>query len=188
MLISRFDTTNIEALISEYETKNNFAFPNQYREFLLKYNGGKTPKTKFKINRITSDLKGFYGLGNASEFLNYSIFDSMGRIDDFLEDEMLPISSNVFGDYVTIGVGKDNNGKIFFFYHDRQNKYFELSEDFKTFVNKCKSEKIGHVKTIEERLVAYIERWEEEPSQTTRKAWQDEIDEKAAINQEELSF
>ena len=186
MLISRFDSTNIAELISEYEAKNKFAFPDQYREFLLKYNGGDTPKTKFKIGRIASDLRGFYGLGNAGEFLNYRVFDSMGRIDDFLEDEMLPIGKNVFGDFVTIGVGKDNNGRVFFTYHDRPKKYFELTGDFKAFVGKCKSEQVGHIRTIEERRVSYTKKLGEEPSKETVGLWQAEIDEKANKHQEEL--
>ena len=189
MLISKFESTNIEQYINEYESKKSFAFPTQYKEFLLKFNGGDTPKTKFKVNRVSSNLRGFYGLGNASDFLNYSLFDSMGRMEDFLEDEMLPIGSNSFGDYITIGIGTDNNGKVYFLYHDREKKYIELTEDFKTFVGKCKSEEIGHIRTIEERKATFIENWsEDEITQEMIGDWQSEIDKYSKMNQEKLVF
>jgi len=187
MLISKFDNTNIEKHISDYEAKYIFSFPAQYKEFLLKYNGGDTPDTKFKIGRVSSNLKGLYGLGSAGKLLNYAIFNDMDRIKDFLEDEMLPIGSNAFGDYITIGVGQGNGGKVFFLYHDRAKKYIELTEDFKTFVSKCKSEEIGNVMTIDERKALLIENCRgDKISQEKIDAWQAEIDKYTNIHQEEL--
>ena len=86
-----------------------------------------------------------------------------------------------------IGTGKENNGKIFFYYHDRPKKYIELTDDFNTFIKKCKSEKIGHIKTIEERKATLIEHGNEEnitPGWIRR--WQEEIDRYSNIHQEEL--
>jgi len=187
MLISKFDITDIEETLSDYEMKNGFAFPTQYREFLLKFNGGDTPDTRFKISKISSDLKGFYGLGNAGKYLNYTVFDSMDKIRDFLECEMLPIGSNSFGDYIVIGVGAENNGKVYFLYHDKPKKYIELTEDFKTFVGKCKSKKLGHIKTIDERKASMIENgMGDKIKQTLIDTWQAEIDEYGNMIQEEL--
>ena len=189
MLISKFDLTDIEQHINEYELKNAVTFPAQYKEFLLKFNGGNTPKTKFKINRVSSNLKGFYGLGNAGEFLNYRLFDRMGKIEEFLEDEMLPVGSNAFGDYLTIGIGTDNNGKVYFIYHDREKRYIELTEDFRTFIGKCKSDEIGHIRTIEERKATFVENWgEDEITQEMINDWQAEIDKYNNMHQEKLVF
>ena len=189
MLISRFDTADIEKHVGDYEAKNGFAFPAQYREFLLKFNGGNTPKTNFRMNKVSSDLEGFYGLGNARESLNYESFDSMDMIRDFLDDGMLPIGSNSYGDYITIGIGGDNNGKVYFLYHDRAKKYKELAEDFKTFVGNCKSKKIGHVYTIEERKATVLSH---DPNCTIEQYeiddWQEEIDMYSNMKQEELVF
>ena len=187
MLISKFDNTDIKKHISDYETRNMFVFPIQYKEFLLSYNGGKTPDTKFKINRIFSNLKGLYGLGNAEKSLNYSSFDNMDRIKDFLEDKTLPIGSTVFGDYIVIGIGSDNNGKVFFMYHDREKKHIELTEDFRSFISKCNSSKIGHIRTIEERKQSLISNGiGDEITQERIDGWQAEIDEYGNIHQEEL--
>jgi hypothetical protein len=187
VLISKFDNTDIERLIDEYEAKRKFIFPEQYKVFLLKYNGGSTPVTKFKIGKTSSDLKGFYGLGGADKHLNYTMYDSMDRIGDFLEDEMLPIGDTMFGDYILIGVGADNNGKVYYLYHDRPKRYIKLTEDFKAFVDACKSEILKPPRTIEERKAAMIANGLGDKINPIGIAeWQKGIDRYAAIHQEEL--
>jgi len=186
MLISKFGTTDIDNIINIFEAKYSINFPDQYREFLRKYNGGNTPKSKFKINKISSDIKGFYGLGDINTGLNYSFFEKTHALGDFLEDEVIPIASNSFGDIILIGIGDSNNGKVFFLYHDRNKKYIELTEDFITFLKKCKSEKIGHVKTIEERIESMKAKGYESRIPGLIPVWQAEIDKYADIHQEEL--
>lgn len=184
MLISKFDNTNVERYIKEYEEKYNLTFPEQYRKFLLKYNGGRTPKTKFKINRVNSGIRALYGFNKADEHYN---FDKFRKLDDFITMNVIPIGGTVFGDYVVIGIGEDNYGKIMFKYHDSPSGPKELTEDFATFVSKCKSDKIGHIPTIEERieLLKKNESWDvlENPPMKT---WQNEIDLYSNMNQEEL--
>ena len=187
MLISKFNTENMEERVREFEAKYSFVFPEQYRSFLLKYNGGKTPNTEFRINKVSADVEGFYGLGNATQYHNYSSFESMDGLEDWLKDSVLPIAENSFGDYIMIGIGNTNNGKVYFYYHDRQKKYIELSENFKMFISKCKSEKIGRIRSIEERYASMISKGRKEfIDKDLIKIWQDEIDEYAGIHQEEL--
>ena len=187
MLISKFDATDIEVYMEDFENKYKFKFPEQYKMFLLKYNGGETPESKFRINKVASHISGFYGLGEADEYHNYSFLEKTNNVTRFLKDDMLPIGYNDFGDYIMLGIGEDNNGKIFFYYHDRPKKYIELSEDFITFTKKCKSEKIGHIMTIEERKELLIKNGKEENiTPEWIEAWQEEIDEYANIHQEEL--
>jgi hypothetical protein len=59
MLISKFSNSDVEENINDFESRYSFKFSEQYRNFLKKYNGGDTPDTKFKINKVSSDLKGF---------------------------------------------------------------------------------------------------------------------------------
>jgi len=187
MLISKFVTSNIEEYIEEFETKYKFKFPEQYKKFLIDYNGGETPDTEFRINRISSDISGFYGLGEAKEHYNYSQFEKAGHIQEFLEDDVIPIGENSFGDYVMLGIGESNNGKIFFRYHDRPRKDIELTDDFITFTKKCKSEKIGHIMTIEERKEMLIRNGKEKNiTPDWIEAWQEEIDRYSNIYQVEL--
>ena len=71
MLISRFDNTNVEEHIAQLEKQYNIVLPEEYKRFLLKYNGGETPETKFRLNKVNSDITAFYGLGNADKIYNF---------------------------------------------------------------------------------------------------------------------
>ena len=48
MLIAKFQTHGIADEISKIEDQHGIKFPEQCKDFLLHYNGGCTPKTKFK--------------------------------------------------------------------------------------------------------------------------------------------
>lgn len=64
MLISKFSNCNVEEKIIDIEKQYKIILPTQYKNFLHKYNGGYTPKTKFKVGKISSDLRGFFGIGD----------------------------------------------------------------------------------------------------------------------------
>lgn len=139
MLISAFDTKGIEALVEEFENNNSFEFPESYKAFLLRYNGGRTPDSGFSIGDITSDIRGFYGLGAADEFLNYSFYVQTYKLDEFIEDGFIPIADNVFSDDIVMGIQEDNKGKIYMRYSDIAKQYVLLCEDFSSFVRQCAS-------------------------------------------------
>lgn len=190
MLISRFDNTNIEEHIATFEKQYNIILPEEYKRFLLKYNGGETPDTKFRINKISSDVRAFYGLGNANRYYNYQrLIDNMNILEEYIKDDMLPIATTVFGDYITIRIGKEENGSVFFKYHDRGKKYIKLTDTLCEFVTKCKSEKIGHIRTIEERKQDMIAAgFGRRITEEKIKLWQAEIDKYAHIHQEEFEL
>lgn len=119
MLISKFDNTNIKQEVEKFEKKYNFTFPNIYKSFLLKYNGGETPNTDFKIKRISSDIRAFYGFGKADQYYHFNLIENDNQFQNWIKNNIIPIATNVSGDYIIIGIGKDNKGKIFFCYHDR---------------------------------------------------------------------
>ena len=52
MLISKFSNYNVEEKIIDLERQYEIILPTQYKNFLHKYNGGYTPKTKFKAGKI----------------------------------------------------------------------------------------------------------------------------------------
>ncbi len=190
MLISRFDNTNIEEHITLLEKQYNIVLPDEYKRFLLNYNGGMTPKTKFRINKVSSDVRGFYGLGNADKYYNFQkLIDNMNILEDYIEDNMLPIATTVSGDDIVIGISKEENGCIFFKYHDRGRKYIKLADTLCEFVSKCKSEKIGHIETIEERKQRLIANGlGRRITESLIAAWQREIDKYANIHQEEFKL
>lgn len=187
MLISKFDSINIVEDIRIFEKKYDLKIPDQYKKFLEKYNGGKTPNTNFKINRISSDISGFYGFGEVEKFYNYKSIEEKISFKEWVGDDMLPIGKNTFGDYIMLGIGKENNGEIYFYYHDRDKKYIKLVDDIKTFVSICKSKRVGHIRTIQERRNDMIKLGKGDRITPQKLAgWQAEIDEFVNIHQEEL--
>ena len=187
MLISKFSTENIEQEIEAFEQKHRFTFPDQYRSFLLKYNGGYTPKTSFKVGRNESDIRGLIGLGAAEKYYNYAYHETFISMDEHLANGFLPIAENSFGDSVLLGLAPHNEGKIYFYYHDRPKKYIELAKDFMTFVKKCKSEPIGHIRSIEERRANMAANGRADMiTDGLVSLWQAEIDKFKNLHQEEL--
>lgn len=185
MLISKFENKDIEFHLKAFETKYCFDFPNIYRQFLLKYNGGHTPDTKFNLNRISSDITGFYGLGDAK--LNFIFFEQTQTIENYLTDKVIPIASNSYGDNIFIGIADDMIGKIYFSHHDKTKNYKLLSEDFTNFIKNCKSKTIGYIRTIEERKQSMIENGlGDRITLQSIKGWQDEIDLYGSMIQEKV--
>ena len=71
--------------------------------------------------------------------------------------------------------------------HDRRKKYIKLTDTLCEFASKCKSEKIGHIRSIDERKQSMIAKgMEKYITEATIKGWQAEIDVYANIHQEEF--
>lgn len=186
MLISKFDTTNMEENIREFQEKYNIQLPEEYKKFLVCYNGGITVNTTFQINRVSSNIVGFYGLGNADKEFHFKQFDQMGMLREYIARGVLPIAYNDFGDKIAIGINHENTGRIYFLYHDMR-KNVELATEFKEFIDKCKSEKIGHIPSIEERKKRMIENgFGDKITENSIKGWQAEINQYKNIYQEKV--
>lgn len=186
MLISKFDTKNIKENIKAFEERHNIQLPSDYKKFLTCYNGGITVDTTFRINKISSDVVAFYGLGNVDTEFNFKQFETMGMLSDYIEEGVIPIAYNDFGDKIVIGINADNVGIIYFLYHDMRKKV-ELTSQFNEFIQKCKSEKVGYIPSIEERKKMMIENGlGDKINENSIKGWQDEIDEYKNINQEKV--
>lgn len=78
MMISKNDTADIEDKISAFEERFHISLPEQYRSFLLKYNGGITPETEFKYKRTAIDIRAFYGIGQSIDYYSFdNIFETI---------------------------------------------------------------------------------------------------------------
>lgn len=189
MLISKFNNEDIENAIQEMEERYSFVFPVEYRIFLKKYNGGKTPDTSFHLQGISSDIQAFYGLAKADMNYNISMLENTPLFSDMIDNNLFPIAINSFGDYLLIGLCGDNTGKIYFCYHDTSKGNIELSSRLSSFFSSCQSQKIGHIRTIEERI-ADMKRLGKgnKITEVKLKCWQKEIDEYSQIKQEKLPY
>ena len=173
MLIKPFDVANIELKIVRFEESYHIKFPQQYREFLVKYNGGITPQTSFRVKpRKIENVSGFYGLGVADDW------DLMAHpcLEDFLCEGYLPIAEDDFGNDYLIGVGRENHGKIYF-YDQEEQKAELVRENLKTFVLSCESKKPKKVRSIAEREASMAAKGRSQfVDDELRAAWQAEID------------
>lgn len=183
MLIAKFADGNMESRIEEFEKEYHITLPNQYREFLLTYNGGYTPRTKFKAGKESSDIRGFYGVGDVK-----LSFDSL-EIGEWTKQGYLPIAVDSFGNYIAIGLNIFKNGKIYFGDHEKGYKMTCIAENLKIFMEKCKSEQISDKfrLSVEEREAALIARGRGDIiTDALRQMWQEEIDKYKDMIQEEV--
>lgn len=186
LMISRFDTVNIEEKLAEFENTYGITLPEQYRIFLRKYNGGETPETCFKIGKEDSVIRAFYGIGDVI----YSFSSIEEFIPNFLEKQFLPIAVDVFGNYIVIGLEKKKDGQIWFCDHEKGFKATYLTADFKEFAKKVKSKKIDVefcTRSVEVREKNMIANGNEHLiTDRLRKIWQEEIDKYSNIKQERV--
>lgn len=183
MLISKYSCNDSEKQITEFENRYSISIPNEYRAFLMKYNGGDTPKTTFKVKKVSSDVVAFFGIGNVRES-----FEQL-MLNEWIGKEILPIARDSFGNYIILGLGEENIGQVFFADHEKGYEFEYLTKSFKEFVKKCKSDVISDAskRSIKEREEILIAKGRGHIiTDSLRAAWQKEIDKYANMNQEEV--
>ena len=151
MLISKYGNGSTE-LVSEFESRHGIELDEEYRSFLVKYNGGDTPNTHVGIRGCSTDLRYLYGI-NTEE----GIEDHL-QIPVWENKQYLPIGTDSFGNYFVIELSDENKGKIYFCDHERGFSVRQISDSFKLFLAKCKSGEINpHARaTPEERETTLI--------------------------------
>lgn len=178
MLISKYGNGSVEK-IEEFERKYGIIFDEEYRIFLIKYNGGDTPKTAFRKAKRKETLTCLFGINTKN-----SIEEKMKYCDS---DVYFPIGEDIWGNFYAIGITEQNRGVIYFCDHEKGFKEEIIANSTKEFFSMCKSEKIGHIRTIDERKKAVIEagNWDK-VTEKTIEGWQKEIDKYKNIKQEEV--
>lgn len=182
MLLSKFgggDTRRIEGL----EARFSIRLPEAYRNFLLRYNGGHTPRTNLRRGRVSSDIRGFYGLGPVPLSL-----DGL-PLEEWVSRALLPIAKNTFGDFFCLCARGDQYGQVVFCDHERGMAAQPLANGFPAFLALCKSSVIpeGARRSIEERRAALIANGREAAITPALVAmWQAEIDRYGGMVQEEV--
>lgn len=183
MLISKNKNTINEEIIEQFEKSNNFILPESYKKFLLRYNGGETYETTF--NRI--EISNIYGINtndmyDLSNNLKYEIPETL--LEKY---NLLNIADSILGDYICIRINDPNDDSVWFKYHDKPTKPKKLADSFIEFIQKCKSKKIGHIPSIEERWDRVTKAGNKDKiTQRIVIGWQKEIDYLSSLNQEEV--
>lgn len=133
LLISKFDTSDIEQKMDLFEKQYHISLPGQYRDFLRKYNGGFTPGAYFLCEGVElCDVPEFRGLGDVP----IPFWDQ--NVQKYIKWDLLPIAYDGLGMDILIGIGDENYGKIFN-YNSNMWALYEW-EDLRTFLACCYSE------------------------------------------------
>jgi len=108
--------------IQKFEEKINSILPYDYRNFLLKYNGGKPkdyifPETEKLYSLALDEL---YGLDVEKDVKdlnwNYDILNGYERI----MNQFIPIGNAINGDQFVLGVKGDFKGKVYLWDHNEE--------------------------------------------------------------------
>lgn len=130
--------------IKKIEKKYNIIFPNDYKKFLLKYNGGHVRVSNFDgfiiQNIYEKDQRGNIPFFYSLDQINYQISDEELEYQDILKMDFFPIaSSDGYEAELLIGKGKDNFGKIYYYNRYMGSPKFNyihyLCESFTDFIN-----------------------------------------------------
>lgn len=98
-----------------------FKLPKDYREFLLKYNGGKPSSNCFSFSDDETDgsvIQSFFGIHGMD---NYDLlYEYQNVYKDRIPDNCFPIACDSFGNLILISVKGPDRGKIYFWDHEEE--------------------------------------------------------------------
>ncbi len=181
MLISKFKKNNESFDKEEFKKIVDFKLPEKYLSFMSKYNGGETPDTNW-TGKGKSDIRVFFGFHIDEKNWDLENLLTYTSMKELIEQQKFPIAENSFGDTFCID---STDGSIWIIYHD-ESRNKKIADDFESFIQGCKSKKLGHIRTIEERRQSLLEKRGREPTEAQLKGWQEEIDIYSKMKQEEI--
>lgn len=130
-----FSETEVSLNISQIEELEKFiglSFPSQYKEHLLRFNGGKCSPNVFSFieNGKTTDscIDWFLAIYDG-EYDNLRKEIEMVKIEEKrMPRQMLPIAHDPGGNLICISCGNDDYGMIYFWNHEKEVDY-EMAND-----------------------------------------------------------
>jgi cell wall assembly regulator SMI1 len=143
-----------EKNIAKIEKKYNVSFPQEYKDFLLKYNGGECEPNGFVFNENSEDsdseVRSFFAIGGIDGDYDLEENINIYTIEEKrLPNLYIPIAEDDLGNLVCISCNETDYGFIYFWDHENENEsedsvhncmdnMFLLSKSFKTFANSLK--------------------------------------------------
>jgi len=117
-----FNPPTDHARVVALEARLGTSLPEEYRQFLLEFNGGRPSPACFRLASRT----GPYSDSVVDWFLSVHDADesNIGTVLSWLEGRrpraLLPIAIDPGGNYVMLGIDGDVRGKVYFWDHDRE--------------------------------------------------------------------
>ena len=181
------DMTGVSNYLAELEQQLHIVFPEDYKKFLIKYNGGWTPNTTVYFNDFHFGLNSLYGVGQARNAANINfLMDSDVSVirDEFSESLSAGFFTigDWFGAKYYIGVNPNTNeyGRIYYMNEDREGYYF-VANSFSDFVQLAQTPDF-YVGTVEENKQHMINNgWEDEINEQLIAGWQKRYEERKDV-------
>jgi hypothetical protein len=120
MLAAATVTLPSEDEVRDFEKKNGFMLPSDYRAFLLNINGGVPSKSLVDVPKIGEQVvQRCYAL--KSPAVNYTLGRVLENYEGRVPQVMLPIGDDPGGNLFLIGVsGEECYGKVYFWDHEQE--------------------------------------------------------------------
>lgn len=147
-LIERQSDISIEEM-KQAELKLGFSLPDNYKEFLFKYNGGHPIKDGCPM--LESFTKNEYNYSTDIAWF-FSVYD--GEYNNLVKEylamrkripsELLTIACNSGGDNICLSISGANKGRVYFWFHENENpelnnawyeNIFLVANTFEDFIN-----------------------------------------------------
>ena len=139
-------------LLVEKERKWRLTLPSDYRDFIIKYNGGEPVECNFKCNNqnylitrflcILKNVKesenGWYDIGVVESQIGERLTDN----EDLLGIEVLPIAELFAGDYLCLDFRNNKETpEVCVWSHEESDEFdpvtYKVSNSFSEFISKC---------------------------------------------------
>jgi hypothetical protein len=119
--------------IEEVEKSVGLIFPNEYKDHLIKYNGGQCNPNAFSFfengKKTESCIDWFLAIYDG-EYDNLTKYITMYKIDEKrLPSHILPIAHDPGGNLICISCGSKDNGAIYFWDHENEVDYKASTDD-----------------------------------------------------------
>ena len=120
--------------LNELEANTGFPLPPDYREFLLKFNGGQPTPYEIEIDGLDespTDVQVFFGIGRSEKTSN--IAWNWAELSERLEDVGLPIASDSGG---ALFVLRRDNSVVYLLPFEENGSRYVVATSFSDFVGK----------------------------------------------------
>ena len=112
-----------EADLQGVEQRYGLKFPLDYRQFLLRFNGGKPDKClfRFKGKRVYSECVHYFLSMSDNPDISFHVYYKSYKIDSKrLQPDVIPVAFDPGGNLICLSVAGKNVGTVFFWDHEQE--------------------------------------------------------------------